>query len=208
MLAQYINEPGFPLALNQFLYSRQHPNQSIPDDIITWVNFNSKIQVFHSAITQFYSPSDLCGAGGMYQQHIWCNPSLGHPRHDTVFVALDDDQPGMVGLLVACIHLFFSFVDDMDQETVPCALISWFVPASNCHDANTGMWTVKPEGAQTWQPVQVIHLKNIAQGVHLLLKYGIGPLPNYVSYVNALDAFQIYFVNPYIDHHCHKFLID
>jgi hypothetical protein len=209
MLTQYINEPGFPLALSQFLYSRRHPNRSIPDDIVARVNLNSKIQVFHSAITRFYSPSDLCGAGGMYRQRIRCNPSwYGHPRRDTVFVTLDDDRPGIAGLLVARVHLFFSFVDDIDQETVPCALVSWFVPASNHRDPDTGMWTVKAEGARTWRPVQVIHLKTIARGAHLLPKYGVGPLPDHISYVNALDVFQIYFVNPYIDHHCHEFLID
>jgi hypothetical protein len=86
----------------------------------------------------------------MYRQRVRCNPSwYGHSRRDTVFVALDDDQPGMAGLLVARVHLFFSFVDDMDQETVPCALMSWFVPASNGRDLDTGMWTVKAEGTRT-----------------------------------------------------------
>jgi hypothetical protein len=145
----------------------------------------------------------------MYRQRVRCNPSwYGHSRRDTVFVALDDDQPGMAGLLVARVHLFFSFIDDMDQETVPCALVSWFVPASNGRDPDTGMWTVKAEGTRTRRPVQVIHLKSIARGAHLLPKYGVGPLPDHISYANALDEFQTYFVNPYIDHHCHEFLID
>ena len=37
-------------------------------------------------------------------------------------------------------------------------------------------------------------------------KYGVGILPDYITHINALDEFQTYFVNPYIDHHCHKFL--
>ena len=209
MLAHYINEPGFLLAFNQFLYSRRHPNRSVPDDVITRVNFMGKIHVFHSAVARFYSPSDLCGAGGMYRQRIRSNPSWhGHPRHDTVFVVTDEDQPGMQGLLVARVLLFFSFVDDVDRETVPCALVSWFVPASNCRDPDTGMWTVKSEGTRTSRPVQVIHLKSIARGAHLLPKYGIGSLPDHVSYLNSLDLFRTYFVNPYIDHHCHEFLSD
>jgi hypothetical protein len=174
------------------------------------VNFLGKIHVFYSAITRFYSPSDLCGAGGMYRQRVRSNPSwYGHPRRDTVFVALDEDQAGMEGLLVARVHLFFSFVDEVDQETVPCALVSWFVPDSaGCHDPDIGMWTVKAEGTRTHRPVQVIHLKSIARGAHLLPKYGVGPLPDHISYLNALDVFQTYFVNPYIDHHCHEFLSD
>lgn len=109
---------------------------------------------------------------------------------------------------MARVHLFFSFVDDVDQETVPCALVSWFVPASNCRDPDTGMWTVKAEGTRAQRSVQVIHLKSIARGAHLLLKYGVGPLPDHISYVNSLDAFQTYFVIPYVDHHCHEFLSD
>jgi hypothetical protein len=163
--------------------------------------------VFHSAIARFYSPSDLCGAGGMYRQRIRCNPSwYGHTRRDTVFVVQDEGRPGMAGLLVARIHLFFSFVDDVDGETVPCALVSWFVPASNHRDPDTGMWIVEAEGTHRQRPTQVIHLKSIARGAHLLPKYGVGRIPDYITYVNSLDEFQTYFVNPYIDHHCHEFL--
>lgn len=146
-LARYINEPEFPLAFLRFLYSRRHPNHPIPDDIAVRLHFTGKIQVFHSAITRFYAPSDLCGPAGMYRQRIRCNPSwYGYPRRDTVFVVQDEDQPGMDGLLVARVHLFFSFVDDYDGETVPCALVSWFVPASRRRDPDTGMWMVKAEG--------------------------------------------------------------
>lgn len=208
-LAQYVNEPDLPLAFSQFLYSQRHPNRSIPNDIINRVNFAGKVQVFHSAVTRFYSPSDLCGAGGMYRQRIRCNPSwYSHPRRDTVFVVQDEDKSGMEGLLVARIHLFFSFIDDTNGETVPCALVSWFVPASNLRDPDTGMWLVKPEGTRMRRPVQVIHLKSIARGAHLLPKYGVGYLPDYISHVNTLDEFREYFVNPYIDHHCHEFLSD
>ncbi|KAF8234289.1 hypothetical protein L208DRAFT_1359755, partial [Tricholoma matsutake] len=54
----------------------------------------------------------------------------------------------------------------------------------------------------------VIPLKSIARGAHLLPKYGVSLLPNSITYINALDTFQIYFVNQYIDHRCHKFLTD
>jgi hypothetical protein len=146
----------------------------------------------------------------MYRQRIRSNPSwYGHPRHDTVFVAQDVDQPGMEGMLVARVHLLFSFVDHetvKQGETVQCALVSWFLPASNERDPDTRMWTVKPEGTQMRRPVQVIPLKSIARGAHLLPKYGVGSLPDDITYINALDNFQVYFVNPYVDHHCHGFL--
>jgi hypothetical protein len=208
-LAQYINQPEFPQAFKEFLFSHRHPTRPIPDDINNRVHYSGKIQVFHSAVTRFYAPSDLCGAGGMYRQRIRCNPSwYGHPRHDTVFVVQDKDEPGMQGMLIARLHLLFSFVDSDDGEVVPCALVSWFILAQDHCDPDTGMWVVKPEGTRALRPVQVIPLKSIARGSHLLPKYGTGPLPDSVSHINALDAFQFYFVNSYIDHHCHEFLLD
>ncbi|KAF8812067.1 hypothetical protein BYT27DRAFT_7221263 [Phlegmacium glaucopus] len=216
-LAQYINEPNLPSAFKSFLYSIQHPNRPVPDDVETRVNFSGKIYIFHSAITRFYAPSDLCGPCGMYRQRIRCNPSwYGHPQHDTAFVVEDENQPGMQGMHIAQIRLLFLFTDYETNEVlevstgkqIQCALVSWFVPASEQRDPDTGMWTVKPEGTRRHQPVQVIPLKSIARGAHLLPKYGVGMLPDYVTHVNALDTFQTYFVNPYIDHHCHEFLSD
>ncbi|KJA15337.1 hypothetical protein HYPSUDRAFT_149256 [Hypholoma sublateritium FD-334 SS-4] len=210
-LAIYIKEPEFPLALKKFLYGRRHPNREVPDDIDVRINFTGKIQVFHSAIARFYAPSDLCGAGGMYRQRIRCNPVwYGQPRRDTVFVVQDEAQAGMRGMLIARVHLLFSFIDeDSDAEaTVPCALVSWYLPASNDRHPDTGMWLVKPEGTRASQPVQVIPLKSIARGAHLLPNYGVGMLPEYITHINALDEFKSYFVNPYIDHHCHEFLSD
>ena len=114
----------------------------------------------------------------------------------------------MQGMLIARLHLLFSFTDADNDEIVPCALVSWFIPAQDHCDPDTGMWVVKPEGTRAARPVQVIPLKSIARGSHLLPKYGTGPLPDSVSHINALDVFQFYFVNPYIDHHCHEFLSD
>jgi hypothetical protein len=145
----------------------------------------------------------------MYQQCIRCNPSwYGLPRRDTVFIVQDEDRAGMEGLLVARVHLFFSIVDEYDGETVPCALVSWFIPDQDHCDPNTRMWTMRPEGTCRRQPVQVIPLKSIARGAHLLPQYGVGLLPDYISHTNELDEFQTYFINDYIDHHCHEFLSD
>lgn len=208
-LAEHIKEPGFPLAFKKFLYARRHPNRGIPGDVNDRVHFSGKISVFHSAVARFYAPSDLCGAGGMYRQRIRSNPSwYNNPRHDTVFVVQDADQPGMRGMLIARVRLLFSFIDSNDNETVPCALVSWFVPTGDIQDPDTGMWTVEAEGTRAYRPVQVIHLKSIARGAHLLPKYGVGILPNYISHLNSLDEFCVYFVNPFIDHHCHDFLLE
>ncbi|KAF7762482.1 hypothetical protein Agabi119p4_9075 [Agaricus bisporus var. burnettii] len=206
-LSQHIQEPNFPSAFKSYLYSIRHPHRSIPENIDMRISYAGKIHVFHSAISRFYSPSDLCGPSGMYRQRIRSTPSwYGHPRQDTVFVVVDEDEAGMRGMLVARIHLLFAFTNDeaMDApETHQCALVSWFVPCSDEPDAETGMWAVKPEGTPE---LQVISLKTIARGAHLLPKYGFGSLPDYVNHNNSLDLFQEYFVNPYIDYHCHEFL--
>ena len=69
-LASYINQPGLPLALCQFLYACQYPDQEILTIIDDCPLFNSEIQVYHSAVATFYAPSDLCGAGGMWHEWI------------------------------------------------------------------------------------------------------------------------------------------
>jgi hypothetical protein len=117
----------------------------------------------------------------------------------------------MQGMLIARVHLLFSFMDSSYESVegkneVQCALVSWFLPALEVRDPDTGMWMVKPVGTRRRQPVQVIPLKSIARGAHLLPKFGVGLVPDYITYINALDEFQVYFVNPYIDHHCHEFL--
>ncbi|PPQ76696.1 hypothetical protein CVT24_010903 [Panaeolus cyanescens] len=137
-LAKYIAEPELPRALLEFIYTRRHPKRAIPDDLNARIAFTGKISVFHSAVARFYAPSDLCGAGGMYRQKIRSNPSwFGHQRRDTVFVVQDDDKP-----------------DDETQETVPCALVSWFVPASPRFDRDTRMHVIMPEGTRRRHPVQ------------------------------------------------------
>lgn len=216
-LASFINEPEFPFQFKSFLYSKRHPNRPLPEDINLRVKFTGKIQVYHSAVVRFYAPSDLCGPSGMYRQRIRCNLLWhGQCRHDTVFVAQDTDEAGMAGMLIARVHLLFSFRDDEDlndsnstPESLQCALVSWFIPSSvGERDPDTNMWVVKPEGSPTQRPVQVIPLKSIARGAHLLPHYGFGHLPDYITHHNALDKFKEYFVNPYIDHHCHEFLAE
>ncbi|KAF8156943.1 hypothetical protein B0H34DRAFT_711270 [Crassisporium funariophilum] len=168
LAARYVpNEPEFPLAFKTFLYTRKHPHRQVSNDVAVRIGFTGKIHQIR------YNP-------------LW----YGHSRRNTVFVVQDESQPGMQGMLIARVHLFFSFDDEDSQETVPCALVSWYLPASDDCDPDTGMWVVKPEGA------------------HLLPKYGVGFLPEFITHTNSLDEFDHYFINPYIDHHCHEFLSD
>jgi hypothetical protein len=56
------------------------------------------------------------------------------------------------------------------------------------------------------QLVQVIHLNTIFQGIHLLPCYGEGFLPADLEYDGALDTWNEYFVNHFIDYHAHELL--
>jgi hypothetical protein len=92
-----------------------------------------------------------------------------------------DDTPGMQGMVIACIHLFFSFCDPCLDHEFPCTLVSWFIPVDDEPDPDTGMWVVSPEwqGCAPTSPLtlQVIHVDSIACGTHLLPDYGTGFLP-------------------------------
>ena len=127
-------------------------------------------------------------------------------RCDTVFVSLDESQPGMHGMLIARVLLFFSFYDPYLTKSLPCALVNWFVPDEDKPDEATGMWVVSPEREGNERTLEVIHLDSIARGAHLLPVYGSGFLPEDFQYTVSLDAFRSYFVNSYIDHHTHEFL--
>ena len=145
---------------------------------------------------------------------IRANPNYGgNPWFDTVFVSVADanssDLEGeyaMGGLLVAWVHLFFSFYDPVLQCHMPCAFINWFVPRLDKPDPNTGMWVFEPEIEGGKQSLEVIHLDTILRGAHLLPKYGSGFLLEDFSYIDALDAFKAYFVNHFIDYSAHELI--
>lgn len=207
-LAAFIHKPGFPHALRTFIHEQNHPNsghQTQRDD-----SFNGPIRVFHTAKAEFYAPSDLCGVGGMHREVIHSNPNYGgSPRFDTVLVSVSDDTEAMGGLLAVRVWLLFSFFDPYHSKEVPCALVTWFVhPSDNPErDQDTGMWKLQPEPFVDGKlPVQVIHLDTILRGTHLLPCYGEGFLPVELKYTDALDAWDSYFVNQFIDQHTHELL--
>ncbi len=69
------------------------------------------------------------------------------------------------------------------------------------------MWKVCPEQDENGQHlVQVIHLNTIICGAHLLPCYSEGFLPEEMTHNDALDAWDAYFVNQFIDYHAHELL--
>ena len=210
-LAAYIDQPRLPDLIRCFLYNQLHPDDNISGDDIPLNRcpyFGGRVFVYHSAIAQFYVPSDLCGAGGMYHERIRSVPSWQgeHARRDTVFIVTDPDMPQMEGMCIGRVHLFFSYI--YEGQYYPCTLIHWFVPVGHSTDDETGFWVVKPEFTENGRRhLAVIHLDCIARAAHLTGVYGSSLLPDDFDFSFTLDVFCNYFVNSYADHHMHEFLI-
>ncbi|KAG2342371.1 hypothetical protein BDR05DRAFT_976526 [Suillus weaverae] len=92
--------------------AKMHHNEHSPSDVLLahCPQFDGKIQVFNSAASTFYAPSDRSGIGGMHREHIrvcplWRNEA---PRYDCVFVNTDAGVEGMGGMDIARVICFFS----------------------------------------------------------------------------------------------------
>lgn len=169
-------------------------------------SFVGSISVFHSAVACFYAPSDLCGAGGMRRERIRSNPSWRgmYARYDTMLIETNAELDGMPGLAIGRARLLFSF--RFRDRTHACALVDWFDSYKEPDDI-TGMWVVRPEfQANGRHASSIIHLNCVARAAHLLPAYGSMFLPEGFHFSDSLDAFNAYFVNPYIDHHSYEFL--
>ena len=210
-LSIHIQQPQLPELIHHFLYDQMHPNSPVwTTDIALddWPQFYGRISVFHSAIARFYAPSDLCGAGGMYKEHIRSTPLWQgeSARRDTVFVETDKELPGMRGMTIGHVFLFFSFM--FRDVHYPCALVHWYSLVGTEPDEDTGLWVVSPEFEATngRRSLAVIHLECIARGALLSGVCGSSFVPEGLDFRDTLDIFQAYFVNCYADHHAHEFL--
>lgn len=206
-LANHINQPQLPALVRRFLYDQLNPDKdSSTVPIEACPLFSSRVYVHHSAIAQFYAPSNLCGTSGMYRETIRSTPCWRgeYERRDTVFIGLNDDLPGMAGMAVGRVFLFFSFTHENCEY--PCALIQWFMP-DNSPDEDTRMWIVRPERIGRHPSLSVIHLDCIPRAAHLIGVYGSSILPEDFHFSYTLDAFKAFYVNPYADHHMHEFLV-
>ena len=208
-LAAFIKQPyDLPLALQQFLFLIDNPScTSTPNSLSELPQFHGRVHVHHSALATFFVPSNLCSVGGMRQERIRSTPCwYDHPRHDTVYVVLDDDLPGMEGMVIARVLLFLSF--NYKRVDYSCALVNWLVRNSNDPDPDTGMWIVSLEQQNGKPTAQVIDVKTIARAAHLLPVFGPDPVPTDVQYYNSLDRYQSFFVNTFVDHHSHETLTE
>ena len=138
----------------------------------------------------------------MHQQLIRSVPSWRHaaPQHGCVFVETDAALPGMQGLLVAQVFLFFKF--SYRDIVYPCALVHWFEPVGNEPCPDTGMWIVRPTFRGRFKESRIIPISSIYRAAHLLPIYKTGyKVPRTMSPEDTLDSFKAFYVNKYIDHH-------
>ncbi|KAG2035411.1 hypothetical protein BDR03DRAFT_934906 [Suillus americanus] len=207
-IANLSTELGIPhlyTLLRRFLFEQANPDdQRAPSDIplARCPQFDGKIQVFNSASSMFYAPSDRSGIGGMRREHICACPVWRNkaPRYDCVFVNMDADVEGMGGMEVARIMYFFSYT--FEGILYPCAVVRWFDKASDGPDEHTGMWIVKPSFDTDNSPfVGIIHIDSIYRAAHLVPIYGTQFISRDLKHYDSYDAFQAFYVNKFADHH-------
>jgi hypothetical protein len=119
-------------------------------------------------------------------------------------VVEDEDKPGMRGMNVARIQLFFSFAHN--GKEYPCALVDWFSRMGRSRDSEMGMWKVRPDIRQGQCLCSVIHLDSFLCGAHLLPIFGKIFLPINFDYSYSLDGFAGYYINHFADHHSHEII--
>jgi hypothetical protein len=100
--------------------------------------------------------------------------------------------------------LLFSFTHR--KRTIPCALVQWFHKISDTPDEDTGMWVVQAD--EDVQPgvrdLTVVHLDTLLRCCHLLPKHGLFSVPYKLRHYHSLDAYDVFYVNKYADHHAHE----
>ena len=124
----------------------------------------------------------------------------GPACHDCIFVETDPDAPGMAGLDIARVILFFSCT--FDGSKYPCALVQWFSRVGQSADPGTGMWVVEPDVTDEGVPIaSVIHLDTIVRAAHLLPVFKEESVSRDLLFSDTLDKFQLFYVNKFVDHH-------
>ncbi|KLO17808.1 hypothetical protein SCHPADRAFT_913406 [Schizopora paradoxa] len=219
--------PGFPSALDRFVYNTLNPDVPIDsDDDLDEFNIprvQSNLNVVASATAIFYAPSDICGVGGMRKEIIRVTSSWrgGPARYDCVFVQTDRNLPGFRGLDVAQVRLLFSF--KQDGREFSCAVVRWFERVGDFPNEDTGMWVVKPQyfedlaaanptGRRRRQPeprerrpfLGVISVDSIVRAAHLIPVYGNEAISLDVKFSNVLTKFERFYVNKFADHHAYE----
>ena len=206
-LGKHIGQVDLDDLVRQFLFYQQHPTfpGTPPLTLCPTTETATNISVFHSATAVFCAPSDLSGVGGLYRETIRCSPRwqtggiVAH-RRDCIILNTGSDEPGMCGLDIARVHLFFSF--KVGDEVFSCALVHQFRKPFDGPDPDTGMWIVEPELDGRYRVMSVVHVDLVVRAAHLLPIFGgNAPVPREINFSHTLDIYLAFYVNKYIDYH-------
>jgi hypothetical protein len=208
-LGAHLHRPHLRRLVEHYLWQQLHPNEpSTPrgQDLPT---IFGKIDVFHSAVAEYYAPSDLGGLGGMVRERVRSHPNWRQsgPRCDTVFLckpASASAEEPMHGLGVGRVQLFFSF--HHNDIRYDCVCIHVYSLIGSAPDEDTGLWAVRPQYEGSTPLLRVVSLRTLVRGAHLMPVYGGALLSDDFEFYWTLDAFQSFFVNSYADHHIHQLL--
>ncbi|PSR75831.1 hypothetical protein PHLCEN_2v8863 [Hermanssonia centrifuga] len=212
-LADHIMQPELKSLIRRFLFDQCNTDSTLTSDDVPLercpkIHGSHRVLVFHSAVSTYYSPSEVSGLHGMRRERIRSCPSWRRKeaRRDCAFAVRDLSQPGMPGMFVVRVLLFISFI--FEEKTYPCALVEWFSLCGNERDPITGMWVVEPDLNDCGQrEVSVLHLDAIVRNAHLIPVFGETFLPGDFHHSLSLSSFRAYYVNQYADHHIHEVLV-
>ena len=101
-------------------FQLQNRSNPINDDVVLPDLLDCPISVFHHAVATFYAPSDLSSLGGMHSETIHTTPTWckGPACYNTVFLEKDLEIPGMGGLHLGRVFLFFFISNLTDSGTI------------------------------------------------------------------------------------------
>ncbi|KIK77473.1 hypothetical protein PAXRUDRAFT_166713 [Paxillus rubicundulus Ve08.2h10] len=143
----------------------------------------------------------------MCQEHIQACPHWrnNHPQYDCIFINTNLECDGMAGMTRAWVLFSFKY----DYILYPCVIAFLFNTMGNTPDENTGMWMVHPAFcANHTLNIAMLHidaidklLSAIYHAAHLIPIYGCYFVPMDIKYYHSYDAFHIFYVNKYADHH-------
>ena len=113
-LATKLDIPQLVDILHRFLQLQlQHDNRNPEDVPLDKCPFyDGPVNVYNSASSMFYAPSDMSGLHGMRCKHMRCSPMWRNagPHYDCIFVVTNPHVEGMLGLDVTRVLCFFFFI--------------------------------------------------------------------------------------------------
>jgi hypothetical protein len=204
--AHSLGQPNIIDMLRLFITDQTHANSDSDMSLTDFSDnqlpeFDDLITLYPSAVATYFAPSNLSGIGGMHSERIRATPNWRKegPCYDPIFVNTNPKEDGMCSLDVARVKQFFSFKSQ--GHLYPCAIVQWYSHCYDEPDEDTGMWVVEPDVHDGKPTTDIIHLDTILHSAHLIGVYGKNPLPKNIPLCYALDLFNSYYVNKYIDHH-------